>query len=55
MNKQKRIVHWINFLAHREKQLTKENKDLKKEVKELHRKLHILGKSVLKLYKKKKK
>lgn len=48
---QKEYEDWITYLVHRDKEIHKNLEHITQEIEEINKKLHILGRSVLKLYK----
>ncbi len=48
---QEHVYDWIRYLAERDKDHQKTLDHLSEEIEEMNKKLHLLGRSVLKLYK----
>lgn len=48
---QEHVNDWIMYLAERDKEHHKRLEQLSEEIEDINKKLHILGRSVLKLYK----
>jgi len=48
---QEHVHDWISYLAERDKEHQKALEQVSVEIEEINKKLHLLGRSVLKLYK----
>jgi archaellum component FlaC len=48
--KHSEVVEWINYLVDKEKDQREEIETLKNELQDIKKKLHLVGRSVVKLY-----
>ncbi len=51
MKKEQDIEGWIKYLVQRDRDVKKQLEEISTEIEEINKKLHILGRSVIKLYK----